>query len=115
MKKSIKTILILSFICLIGMSNVYADVNCSNLTGNESLMKWIKDIYNVFKYLALILTVALGMLDFFKAITASDEGAIKKSATTFVKRLIAVVALFLAPILIEFILGVVGIDYCIDI
>lgn len=112
MKKSIKTILILSFIFLLGMNNVYAEVNCSNLTGNDSLMKWIYDIYNIFKYLALVLTVALGMLDFFKAITASDDSAIKKSATTFVKRLIAVVALFLAPILIEFILGVVRIDYC---
>lgn len=109
--KKYKMIIIAIGLLIIPFENVFA-YDCSLVTGNGELTQWIDGIYTVIKFGALILTVALGMLDFFKAITGADEKALKKSGESFVKRLIAVAALFILPVLIQFLLDVVGLPYC---
>lgn len=112
MKKIGKKIITIFVLMFTFIPVVFADVNCSTFLGNPNIKELIKEIYSIFKYLALTLTVGLGMLDFLKAITGNDAGDLKKSAEKFLKRIIAVVVLFLIPILIDFLLGIIGIKAC---
>ena len=84
--------------------------DCKKLVGAE-IVEFITDLFNMVKWIALALGLVLGMLDFFKAVAASDDGALKKSATKFVKRLIGIVILFILPILLEYILDISGVSH----
>lgn len=63
---------------------------------------------NIMKYGAIILTFALSTMDFIKATINQDKDQLKKSTTTAVKRLIAAIIIFFLPILINFILSLLG-------
>ena len=63
---------------------------------------------NIMKYGAVILVFALSTMDFIKATINQDKEQLKKSTTTAVKRLIAAIIIFFLPILINFILSLLG-------
>ena len=63
---------------------------------------------NIMKYGAIILTFALSTMDFIKATINQYKDQLKKSTTTAVKRLIAAIVIFFLPILINFILSLLG-------
>ena len=83
---------------------VYAmDLICDNLA---PLIKLIKHgIIPIIQIGIPIILIVLGMLDFTKAVAVSEDGATKKAGIKFLKRLIAVVIIFLLPTLINFILS----------
>jgi len=83
--------------------------DCEELVG-ANIVLFLTDLFNMVKWIALALGLVLGMLDFFKAITSSDEGALKKAAINFVKRLIGIVILFILPIVLEYILEFSGVS-----
>ncbi len=60
------------------------------------------------RYLAIILAVVLSVIDFFKAIFSQDKDMLKKASLTSVKRVIFAVLTFFIPIVLEFILGLLG-------
>ena len=64
-----------------------------------NILKWVK-------YIAPVLVIILGILDFVKALAAQDDDAMKKAQGKFVKRLIAAVLLFLLPLIIDYVLSV---------
>lgn len=77
--------------------------SCDDLIGNE-----IKDIINnIMKYIRIavpILLIGFGIIDFAKATFSSKEDDMKKSREVFIKRIIAAVLVFLAPIIVNLIL-----------
>lgn len=75
----------------------------------EVVRKWINNILNFVRYVALALVIALGALDFMKAAGSGEPDAMKKAGQTFMKRMIAVVVLFLLPVIVDFILNMVNI------
>lgn len=71
---------------------------------SSRIIKFIANILKWVKYIAPVLVIVLGILDFIKAISAQSEDEMKKAQGKFVKRLIAAALLFLLPFIIQFIL-----------
>jgi len=71
--------------------------------------KWIENFLNITKICALVLALILGMIDFFRGIASGSADTMKKVWTNFSRRLIVVALLFLLPVILEFILGLVNI------
>lgn len=70
---------------------------------------WLIQLLDIVKIAGLVLTIILGMIDFFKGVASEDADAMKKVTKNFSRRLIAVALLFLLPVIIEFILNIVNI------
>jgi len=76
-------------------------VDCSDFKDLTSpIWLWIR-------ILAPILVIVLGGFDFFKVIAAGDEKEIKQSVNTFIKRLIILGILFMLPLLVNLVFGLV--------
>ena len=73
------------------------------------IRNWIKSALNLVKYVALVLVIILGALDFIQAAVSGEADKMKKAGNSFVKRIIAVVILFLLPVIVELILGLIEI------
>ena len=67
-----------------------------------------KDLINtVMKWMRItvpLLLIVFGILDFSKAVFSSNEDGMKKTREKFIKRIVAAVLVFLAPILVNLIL-----------
>jgi hypothetical protein len=82
---------------------VKKETNC-NLS--SEIIAFIYNILKWLKYIAPVLVIILGILDFIKALAAQDDDAMKKAQGRFVKRLIAAALLFLLPLIIDYILNI---------
>ena len=80
--------------------------NCEVLP--KAIENYIRQALKLIRWGGLVLMVVLGTLDFVKASASDDQDAIKKASQNFIKRLIAVIILFLLPILVELILFIAG-------
>lgn len=84
---------------------------CDSLLGSTSCPSgqncepafYIQVIFNVMKYVAIILLIVMSILDFLGAVGSSDDGAMKKAANKCIVRLILCVLIFLLPTVLEFI------------
>ena len=74
----------------------------------EEVHKWIRISLNFIKYIALVLVIVLGTIDFIKAAGSGEPDAMKKAGQTFIKRVIAVIILFLLPMIVELILHLIN-------
>ena len=74
----------------------------------EEVRKWISISLNFVKYVALVLVVVLGTIDFIKAAGSGEPDAMKKAGQTFIKRVVAVIILFLLPMIVELILHLIN-------
>ena len=74
----------------------------------EEVRKWIKISLNFIKYIALILVIVLGTIDFIKAAGSGEPDAMKKAGQSFMKRVVAVIILFLLPMIIDLILHLIN-------
>lgn len=85
----------------------------------DDIKKWIVNILKIVRYLALALVIVLGSLDFMRAAGSGEPDQMKKAGQTFIKRLIAVIVLFLMPYLVELLLGLINLlgadPNCVDI
>jgi len=97
--------------------NMNFDINkgCESYLGNpkDNIKKppayYLQFAFNLIKYIAIIMLLALTVAEFTKALASSNQDAIKKALTNTIKRLIIAVVIFLLPILIEFLFKVLGI------
>ncbi len=74
----------------------------------EEVRKWISISLNFVKYAALILVIVLGTIDFIKAAASGEPDSMKKAGQSFIKRVVAVIILFLLPMLVELILNLIN-------
>lgn len=112
--KNIFWIFMLSFFSL--SRKILAATDCKQVV-SDGVADFIIDLFDMIKWIALALGIVLGMLDFFKAITGGKDDALSKAGQKFVKRLIAIVALFILPVLLEWLLEISGIEHggtCLD-
>ena len=65
--------------------------------------------FNIIKYAAIVILLVFTVLDFAKAIVSSDNDALKKALKKAIKRIIICVVIFFLPILIEFVLELLGV------
>lgn len=90
-------------------------LKCEDLK-NTDTFKMIRQIFTWMQIIAPILLLIFGVIDFSKAVAASDDQAIKKAQKTFVKRLIMVAAIILLPLAFDlvfsFLDSTIGITTC---
>ena len=77
--------------------------SCDGLLGPD-VRDDIKEILNWIKIAVPILLIILGSLDFGKAVINDDQNALSKAWSSFIKRIIAAIAIFLAPYIIMFLI-----------
>jgi len=75
----------------------------------DEIREWINSTLNLVKYVALALVIVLGILDFIKAAASGESDQMKKSGSSFLKRIIAVAILFLLPLIVELVLNLIEI------
>ena len=82
--------------------------SCEGILGNpeveESPAWYLQIIFEVMKYIAILILIALSTLDFVGAISSHDDNKIKDAMRKTVIRLICCVIIFVLPVLIKFIL-----------
>lgn len=89
-----------------------AEMDCKSL---GSFGDDLQSIFNVFKIVAPILTLALSTYDFVISITSKQAEGLQKSAKKFATRLVLVVLLYLLPTLINVLLGLtIGGNTCVE-
>ncbi len=84
--------------------------NCSQIIDmSEGKFGWLlQKILNYIKIAGPILVVLLSALDFIKAVASSDENVFKKAQSRLVIRLVAALALFLVPTLVQLLLSLIN-------
>lgn len=99
------------------MINVDASVkvNINPKTGchiiSNDLKEWLQWILDVIRIGGIVLAVVLGMWDYVDATFASDDNGMKKANNNLSMRLISIFMLFLAPIVISFLIDLVNLSF----
>ncbi len=88
----------------INSNMVYADI-CSSMPKTLDI---IKELLGIVKIAIPILLIVLGTVDFIKAMVAQDDQQMKKAQGAFVKRLIIGVVIFFVPMIMKFLLSIIG-------
>ena len=90
-----------------------ADVDCSSYLGyvgtKGTPAYYLDFVFQIMKYIAIVLLFVLTVVDFAKATASNKDDAIKKALQTAVKRTIIAVIIFFLPILVNFILDLLGV------
>ena len=102
-------------VTLIGFENIKDKINnidqtCDSLLGNPKCEDgqncepafYIQFVFNVMKYIAIILVIVFTTIDFIGAVSAQDDDKLKKAMSKVVIRLIWCVLIFVLPTLLEF-------------
>lgn len=83
----------------------------------DDLSNLLGEIYKWARGGCAAVIVILGVLDFLKATASDDPATLKKSGSTFVKRILVLAVFILLPYLLDFILDLLlGADFetCMD-
>ena len=88
------------------MQKEIKEVTKCSIFGNETY-DLLQNAFNILKYIGLILGTLLGIVDIFKAVVQKDDSG-KKQFSTLFKRIIAILLLFLTPVLVEFIFELIS-------
>ncbi len=81
--------------------------SCEDLLG-PTLTAKLQYYLNIIRILIPIVLIALGMLDFSKAVLAQDENKMKESQKKFIRRLLIAVAIFFVPTLLNIIINIIN-------
>lgn len=87
------------------ISNETEFSDCSELISDD-LRTLLNKYFLAFRIIVPLLVLGLGSIDFAKAVFGSKEEDMKKSQTSFVKRLIVAVAIFFIPTFVNLLLDV---------
>lgn len=91
----------------------FKDASCDTLLGGiadkDAPAYYLNFAFNLLKYAAIVVLFVLSIIEYAKAIAASNQDGIKKATQTTIKRILTAVIIFLLPILINFIFDILGI------
>ncbi len=83
-----------------GINTSEKTMTCEELL-DPSIMEIVNEILKYPRYIIPALIIVLGTIDFMKAVIAQKEDEMKKAQTTFIKRVIIGIAVFLVPVFIN--------------
>ena len=75
-----------------------------------NILAIVRFALSVVQWVVPIILIVLGSIDLVRAIVAGKDEEIKKHQTTLLKRVIAAVIVFLVPLLVTLIMGLLGTD-----
>ena len=103
-KSNYRLMIIFVITFLINTKMAFADM-CDSMPETIGI---INELLGIVKIAIPILLITLGTVDFVKAMVAKDEQGMKKAQSTFVTRLIIGVAIFFVPMIMRFLLDIIG-------
>lgn len=80
-------------------------LECANLL---PILNVVKLILTIIQWVIPIVLILMGTIDLVKAVTQGKEDDIKKGQKTLITRAIAAVLIFLVPIIVSVIMGLIG-------
>ncbi|MCM1370359.1 MAG: pilin [Clostridium sp.] len=89
-------------------NNANTETNFSGKLIDDKTQEIIDWALNLIRIVGIILMIVLGMLDFIKATAAGNEEQVSKAKSSFVKRLIACVILFILPFIVNLLIDIVN-------
>ena len=88
------------------------DTDCESIFGDPTDSQypayWMQWILNIMKYVAIAALLILSIVDFIKALVSDDKDSVKKASMTTAKRFIYCVLIFFAPIILDFLMELLG-------
>lgn len=87
-----------------------SDASCDGILGSGDFRQILVDFLNIIRILAIAMVVVFSTIDFAKALIAQDSDALKKSTQQAFKRLVIAIVVFFTPILLNILLGLIGIS-----
>lgn len=86
----------------------FTGLSCADMLAEMPLtMEYLNKAFKFIKIIAPILVIVYGTLDYAKVVFADKDDSLKKANSTFLKRIIAAVIIFLLPFILTFIINVV--------
>lgn len=82
----------------------YSIINYNNLCGNSSVssaMMLVGYLIEIAKWIAPLIIIVLGMIDFGKASISSDDAALKNSTSSLIRRFIAGISIFFVITIVD--------------
>ena len=113
--KKYSYVIVLIIALIIGINGVFAadSANCEAIFGSKtdpnSVRYFINEILQIPKIIVPIIIIIYGMIDFSKAVLASKEDEMRKAQTTFVKRVLIGIGVFLVPVIVDLLMGLADI------
>ena len=92
--------------CLSIIPAYYYENLCSTNEGVQNAVRIIGYVVAIIKWVAPLMIIVFGILDFSKAVVSSDENALNKATKSLARRLISGVIIFFIPTIITAILNV---------
>lgn len=74
----------------------------------KAVVAIVSFILKIIQWVVPIILIILGTFDLVKAVTAGKEDEIKKGQQVLIKRVIAAVIVFLVPLLVSILMGMIG-------
>lgn len=100
---------------LISTGNLVQIADCAgqnailgNVNDPDSVAWLLQKLLDYARVIGPFLVLILSSLDYLKAVLSSDDDSIKKANQKLITRLVLVVALFLLPMLVSFLLNILG-------
>ncbi len=87
-----------------------SDASCSGIIGSGDFRTVLTEFLDMIRILAIAMVVVFSTIDFAKALIAQDSDALKKSTSHAFKRLIIAIVIFFTPVLLNILLGLIGIS-----
>ena len=104
-----------------GNTNVKLD-ECKSLLGDPKIEGtpafYMSVVFDVIKYVAIILLIGLSMMDLIGAVASHDNDSLKKAVGKIMKRVVLCIILLILPVIIDLILGLLndsGIRDCLEV
>ncbi len=99
------------------IKNNDSNVSCEGILGDpdndQKPAYWIQYVLDIMKYIAIAALIVLSAMDFFKAIVSNDKDSLQKAGKTTGLRFIYCVILFFLPVLVNFVMSLLGLyDTC---
>ena len=80
-------------------------MDCTNL---GPVFVIIRVVFSIIQYVIPVVLILLGSIDLVKAVTQGKEEDIKKGQKTLITRAITAVIVFLVPLIVSIIMGLIG-------
>lgn len=98
----------------VDMGDFNNTVDCPDIINmEEGKLGWLLNtLLNYIRIIGPVLVVLLSAIDFIKAVLGTDEKAMKEAQNKLIIRLVAAVALFLVPTLVQLLLSFINASTC---
>jgi len=86
----------------------FVQILADNCKGLGSVVKLVKNLFDIIKIIVPIILIIYGAIDLTKAVMASDDKEIKAATSKLIKRAVAAVAVFFIVTLVDVVMGIVA-------